>query len=170
MVRRGRRPGSMTVVLARRVRQREPLVARVRPKSIGGRRRCPMADDQRRMRHPIQRAGHKPVPTGDAESRARAHPRTNPKGEDRENVPPPITLLIRRKTDSPSSAQSRGTAILRTLRWREQIRTLGPPWEKNANMRSRAKIAKSRPGPPRRGEASSDPFINCPADRQYCGI
>jgi hypothetical protein len=30
-------------------------------------------------------------------------------------------------------------------------------------MRSRAKIGKSRPGPPRRGEASSDPFINCPA-------
>jgi hypothetical protein len=52
-------------------------------------------------------------------------------------------------------------------RW---IRTLGPPWEKNANMRSRAKIGKSRPGPPRRGEASADQFINCPADRQYCGI
>ena len=50
-----------------------------------------------------------------------------------------------------------------------QVRSLGPPWE-NANMRPRAKIGKSRPGPPRRGEASSDPFINCPADRQYCGI
>src|SRR5712672_3395832 len=28
-----------------------------------------------------------------------------------------------------------------------RIRTLGPPWGKNSNMRSRAKIGKSRPGP-----------------------
>ena len=42
-----------------------------------------------------------------------------------------------------------------------RIRTLGPPWGKYANMRSRAKIGKSRPRRRRRGEASSDPFINC---------
>ena len=30
---------------------------------------------------------------------------------------------------------------------RGRIRTLGPPWGKNSNMRSRAKIGESRPGP-----------------------
>jgi hypothetical protein len=31
------------------------------------------------------------------------------------------------------------------------------------------RLAKSRPGRRRHGEVSSDPFINCRADRQYCG-
>src|SRR5580704_14561730 len=44
-------------------------------------------------------------------------------------------------------------AVMDSLLEGTRIRTLGPPWEKNANMRSRAKIGKSRPGPPRRGEA-----------------
>ena len=43
------------------------------------------------------------------------------------------------------------------------------PLGKNANMRSRVKIGNRVQARPRRGAASSNPFINCPADQQYCG-
>jgi hypothetical protein len=88
--------------VARRVRQANPVVARARQEGDGDRCRRPLADDHCRvtrfaspwaipmvsgqrcwlvnaahLRRPIQRAGHKPVPRGDAKNRAFAHPRTS---------------------------------------------------------------------------------------------
>src|ERR1700732_4567705 len=43
-----------------------------------------------------------------------------------------------------------------------RIRTLGPPWGKNSNMRSRAKIGESRPGPTAAGRGLGRPVHQLP--------